>query len=49
MKKSKMTTILKELKHYLETYVGRPSPLFFAERITNDLGGPKKFILKEMN
>jgi tryptophan synthase beta subunit len=22
----------KELDHYMKTYVGRPSPLFFAER-----------------
>ncbi len=37
----------KELKHYLETYVGRPSPLFFAERITNDLGGPKIYFKRD--
>ena len=30
-----------ELNHYLETYIGRPSPLFFAKRISEDLGGPK--------
>ena len=28
-----------EFNHYLKTYVGRPSPLFYAERITKDLGG----------
>jgi Tryptophan synthase beta chain len=37
-----------ELNHYMKTYVGRPSPLFFAERITKDLGGPKIY-LKEMS
>ena len=37
-----------EFNHYLKTYVGRPSPLFYAERITKDLGGPKN-ILKEMS
>ena len=31
----------KEFEYYLEKYVGRPSPLFFAERITKDLNGPK--------
>jgi tryptophan synthase beta chain len=28
-----------ELDHYLEHYVGRPSPLWFAERLTKQLGG----------
>lgn len=36
-----------ELKHYLQTYVGRPSPLFFAERITKDLGGPKIYFKRD--
>ena len=29
----------KELDYYLNHYVGRPSPLYFAERLTEDLGG----------
>ena len=37
----------KELNHYLETYVGRPSPLFFAKRITEDLGGPKIYFKRD--
>ena len=37
----------KELSHYLETYVGRPSPLFFAQRITEDLGGPKIYFKRD--
>ncbi len=37
----------KELDHYMETYVGRPSPLFFAERITEDLGGPKIYLKRD--
>ena len=41
-------TFLEEFQYYLKTYVGRPSPLFFAKRITDDLNGPK-YILKEMN
>ena len=38
---------INELNHYLKTYVGRPSPLFFAERITNDLGGPKIYFKRD--
>jgi tryptophan synthase beta chain len=30
-----------ELDGYLKTYVGRPSPLYFAERLTRHLGGAK--------
>jgi len=37
----------KELDHYMKTYVGRPSPLFFAERITKDLGGPKIYLKRD--
>ena len=37
----------KELDHYMETYVGRPSPLFFAQRITEDLGGPKIYFKRD--
>ena len=36
-----------ELNHYLETYIGRPSPLFFAKRITEDLGGPKIYFKRD--
>jgi tryptophan synthase beta chain len=36
-----------ELDHYMKTYVGRPSPLFFAERITKDLGGPKIYFKRD--
>ena len=36
-----------ELDHYMKTYVGRPSPLFFAERITEDLGGPKIYFKRD--
>ena len=38
---------LNEFNHYLKTYVGRPSPLFFAERITNDLGGAKIYFKRD--
>ena len=38
---------LKEFKYYLKDYIGRPSPLFFAERITNDLKGPKIYFKRD--
>ena len=38
----------KELDHYMKTYVGRPSPLFFFKELLKILVD-LKFILKEMN
>ena len=38
---------INDFNHYLKTYVGRPSPLFLAERITNDLGGPKIYFKRD--
>ena len=38
---------LNELNDYLKNYVGRPSPLLFAERITNDLKGPKIYFKRD--
>ena len=35
-----------DLKNIYADYVGRPSPLYFAETLTNNLGG-QKFGLKE--
>ena len=40
-------TFINELNYYLKTYVGRPSPLFFAKRITDDLKGPKIFFKRD--
>ena len=37
----------KEFNYYLKYYVGRPSPLFFAKRITEDLGGPKIYFKRD--
>jgi len=37
----------KELNYYLKHYVGRPSPLYFAERITKKLGGPKIYFKRD--
>jgi len=36
-----------ELDYYLKHYVGRPSPLFFAERLTKHLGGAKIYFKRE--
>jgi tryptophan synthase beta chain len=36
-----------ELRSYLEHYVGRPSPLFFAERLTRHFGGAKIYLKRE--
>src|SRR5499425_646647 len=36
-----------EMKGYLRDYVGRPSPLFFAERLTQHLGGAKIYLKRE--
>ncbi len=36
-----------EMDYYLSTYVGRPSPLFFAERLTRHLGGAKIYFKRE--
>jgi tryptophan synthase beta chain len=36
-----------ELDYYLEHYVGRPSPLWFAQRMTEALGGAKIYFKRE--
>ncbi len=36
-----------ELDRYLCDYVGRPTPLYFAERLTEELGGPKIYLKRE--
>ena len=36
-----------ELAYYLEHYAGRPSPLYFAERMTRHLGGAKIYYKRE--
>ena len=36
-----------ELDHLLKHYVGRPSPLYFAERLTEHLGGAKIYFKRE--
>ena len=36
-----------EMDNLLEHYVGRPSPLYFAERLTEHLGGAKIYLKRE--
>ena len=36
-----------ELGHYLKTYIGRPSPLWFAQRLTERLGGAKIYFKRD--
>ena len=36
-----------DLKHHLTHYVGRPSPLWFAERLTKHLGGAKVYFKRD--
>lgn len=38
---------LKELDYYLKEYVGRESPLYFAERLTEETGGAKIYLKRE--
>ena len=36
-----------EFDYYLRDYVGRPSPLYFAERLTQTLGGARIYLKRE--
>jgi tryptophan synthase beta chain len=37
----------RELEYYLREFCGRPTPLYFAERLTRDLGGAKIYLKRE--
>ncbi|WP_397538565.1 tryptophan synthase subunit beta [Rummeliibacillus pycnus] len=37
----------KELQYYLKDYVGRENPLYYAERLTKQLGGAKIYLKRE--
>lgn len=37
----------KELDHYLSEYVGRPTPLYFAERLSERFGGARVYLKRE--
>ncbi|MEI6704180.1 MAG: tryptophan synthase subunit beta, partial [Deltaproteobacteria bacterium] len=36
-----------EFEYYLRQYVGRPNPLYFAEKLTKKLGGAKIYLKRE--
>lgn len=38
---------LDEFHHLLKTYAGRPSLLYYAKKMTEDLGGPKIYLKRE--
>jgi tryptophan synthase beta chain len=37
----------REFDYYLREFVGRPTPLYFAERLTRELGGAKIYLKRE--
>src|SRR3954468_2589580 len=37
----------KEFAYYLREFAGRPTPLFYAERLTKHLGGARIFLKRE--
>ena len=41
------TTFMEEYFHYLKTFVGRPSPLFLAENLSQIAGGAKIYLKRE--
>ncbi len=40
-------SFLEELNYYLKTYVGRPTPLYFAKRLSESLGDAKIYLKRE--
>ena len=47
-KLKKSSSFQEKLKYYQKNYIGRPSPLYFANRITDYCGGAK-ISSREMN
>lgn len=41
------TSFREEIRYYLNDYVGRPSPLYFAGRLTKHCGGAKIYLKRE--
>ncbi len=46
-KTQKDKSFQRELKYLQETYIGRPTPLYFARRLTKHLGGAKIYLKRE--
>ncbi len=44
---SRTSAFKAELKDLLSNFVGRPTPLYFAERLTQELRGPRIFLKRE--
>lgn len=40
-------SFIEEFKYYLKKYVGRPSPLYYAEALTKSIGGAKIYLKRE--
>ena len=40
-------SFMDEVNYYLKDYVGRETPLYFAERLTKELGGAKIYLKRE--
>ncbi|MES9673565.1 tryptophan synthase subunit beta, partial [Bacillus pseudomycoides] len=38
---------IKEYEYYLKEYVGRPNPLYYAERLSEEIGGAKIYLKRE--
>jgi len=38
---------IKEMKYYARHYIGRPSPLYFAENLSRNIGGAKIYLKRE--
>jgi tryptophan synthase beta chain len=47
LSKRKDTLFQHELNSYLKNYAGRPTPLYFAERLTEELKGAKIYLKRE--
>ncbi len=47
LKSKKDKEFQKELAHLQKTYIGRPTPLYFAGRLTEHLGGAKIYLKRE--
>ncbi|MFC1512651.1 tryptophan synthase subunit beta [bacterium] len=47
LKLKKDKSFIKEYKYYLKEYVGRPTPLYFSQGLTDYLSGPKIYLKRE--
>ncbi|MEW6214239.1 MAG: tryptophan synthase subunit beta [Nitrospirota bacterium] len=47
LKSKKDKEFQRELRHLQKTYIGRPTPLYFARRFTEHLGGAKVYLKRE--